>query len=78
MQINVIKLTLATSALILSAVTARASTYGMFATQAEALAYFIKYKVKVLDRDKDGEACASFQYGSIHLLNNLQFAENRI
>ena len=64
MQINAIKLTLTASALILSSVTARAATCSMFATQAEAQAFFIKYKAKELDRDKDGEACECLPGGS--------------
>ena len=64
MQTNTIKLTLAASALILNAVTARAATCSMFTTQAEAQAYFIKYKAKELDRDKDGEACECLPGGS--------------
>ena len=78
MQINAIKLTLTASALILSTAITQAATCSMFATQAEAQAYFIKYKAKELDRDKDGEACECLLCGSIHLLNHLQYAENGI
>lgn len=60
------------------ATSAIAATCSMFATQAEAQAYFIKYKAKELDRDKDGEACECLLCGSIHLLNHLQYAENGI
>ena len=64
MQISGIKLTLTTSALILSTAITQAATCSMFATQAEAQAYFIKYKAKELDRDKDGEACECLPGGS--------------
>ena len=64
MQISAIKLTLTASALILSTAITQAATCSMFATQAEAQAYFIKYKAKELDRDKDGEACECLPGGS--------------
>ncbi len=48
----------------LHATSAIAATCSMFATQAEAQAYFIKYKAKELDRDKDGEACECLPGGS--------------